>query len=830
MSRDPSGALPAEPDLLIGRDDVAAHIVDHLRRGTRAVTLAGPAGVGKTTLALHTAWRMRRDHLDLVVRWVRMTPLPPDAEPEQLDRAVQDALNESDYSGRPPWDAITEYLATPGRHTLLVFDNCEHIAAQAGEFIASLQAAVPGQVAVLATSREPLGCVGEHVEYVQPLPFPREDDSLDRLWPALEMFAARADALGHPLSAAEREIAAELVRSVDGLPLAIMIDAARLRYESLAEIRDSRLIDSHRPVVERYRGLDDVDGRVNSVLVPEGLRTSYSSSYQRLDPVESRILDRLGVFWSTFDLPTAGQVCGDEELGPDEVVRAVKRLVDRSLVLADTSGGAHRYRLLQPVRMFALEKLDARGEERTLRRRHLRYFADLAAQYAMSWFSADEVATLEQARRQLGNFEAAMVYGLTQPGLAVDALAIAIHLSRLRAWFYWGKLDEGKKWLLKGLEATRHLGAEHPVRVAAQAMASWIALCQGRVDEARHLRDTCTEGYRRFSERGNDAAGESPFVAAVRPAVLFIDGAHRMLVPCSDGTYDVDCVDILAQAATESTAIGDQGGWAMGMLFAGLAAAFHLSGDPARAVALTGQYLTTCEAAEAPWAITWARIAHAMALAWHGDPKQAEALVQDTVLMQRDLDDSWGSTWLAYVRVWVGAALLRQRLGGYPDGASRVAQPLKLEACELGRAWGAAESLRKRVNVQLEGLGPFLRAQQRAETIIRALAGGQVEQAVAAGRALDRRQAVLLGIPEEPEGFQVRWQTLPPDLKRIAGLAARQLTNREIGTAVHLSHRTIENKLAAALQQLGLRNRRDLVDLRPVIGDLPDQPGDQTGR
>ena len=819
MPRDLSGALPAEPDLLIGRDDIAFRIRDHLRRGARVVTLTGAAGVGKTTLALHTAWWMRRNHPDLVVRWVRMTSLSPDAEPDQVDRAVQDALNSPDYGGRPPWEAITDYLRTPGRSTLLVLDNCEHIVMQASEFVASLLATVPKQVTILATSREPLGCVGEHVEYVRPLPFPREQDSLEGLWPALEMFAARADALGHPLSPAEQVLAAELVRSVDGLPLAIAIDAARLRYESLAEIRDSRLIDSSRPVRRRYPGLDDVGGRVNRFLVPDGLRQSYAGSYRRLDPVERRVMDRLGVFSGGFDLPTAAQVCSDEELGPDKVIQAVKTLVDRSLVMADTRGGGHRYRLLQPVRMFALEKIDESKEERTLRRRHLQYFVGLAAQYGSTWFSAEETTLLEDARWQLGNFEAAMVYGHSEPDLAADALAIAIHISRLRGWFYWGKLGEGKDWLLKGAEATAHLGAAHPMRIVAWAMASWISLCQGRVDEAQRLRDRYLDALHRMGEHGPGGGEENPFAAVVNPAVRFVDGAHRMLVPRQDGTYDLACIDILLQAAKDSAAIGDQGGWAMCMLFAGLAAAFHLSDEPDRAVALTGGYLAACEKAGGHWAITWARIAHAMSLAWHADPRQAEALVQETIRDQREVDDSWGIAWLAHVRFWVGAVLLQRHRGEQAD-STRGSQPLKLTAVELGRAWGAAESLRTRVNVRLEGLGPFLRAQQRAEAIVRATAGPEVDSAVAAGRELDHRQAILLGIPQEPEGFAVRWQGLPPELKRVATLAARNRTNKEIGTEVHLSPRTIEDKMAAALRLLGLRNRRELADLRQTIENM----------
>jgi len=811
MPRDLSGALPAEPDLLIGRDDIAFRTRDHLRRDARVVTLTGAAGVGKTTLALHTAWWLRRNDPDLVVRWVRMTPLSPDAEPDQVDRAVQDALNSPDYGGRPSWEAITDYLQASGRRTLLVLDNCEHIVMQASEFVASLLAVVPTQVAILATSREPLGCVGEHVEYVRPLLFPREQDSLDGKWPALEMFAARADALGHPLSSAERVLAAELVRSVDGLPLAIAIDAARLRYESLAEIRDSRVIDAARPVRRRYSGLDDLGGRVNRFLVPDGLRQSYAGSYQRLEPVERRVMDRLGVFSGGFDLPTAAEVCGDDELGPDQVVQAVKTLVDRSLVMADTRGGGHRYRLLQPVRMFALERINDSKEEQTLRRRHLQYFVGLATQYGNTWFSAEESTHLEDARWQLGNFEAAMAYGHTEPDLAADALAIAIHLSRLRGWFYWGKLGEGKDWLLKGVEATTHLGATHPMRIVALAMAAWISLCQGRVEESQALRESYLKALQQMSEDGGE---ENPFAAVVNPAVRFVDGAHRMLVPREDGTYDLTCVEVLQQAAKDSSAIGDQGGWAMCTLFAGLAAAFHFTDEPERAVALTGDYLAACEETGGHWAITWARIAHAMSLAWHADPRQAEALVQETILAQRDIDDSWGIAWLAHVRFWVGAVLLQRHRGEQADGARGG---LKLTAVELGRAWGAAESLRTRVNVRLEGLGPFLRAQQRAEAIVRATAGPEIESAITAGRELDRRQAILLGIPQEPEGFAVRWQGLPPELKRVATLAAQNRTNKEIGTEVHLSPRTIEDKMAAALRLLGLRNRKELADLRMTI-------------
>lgn len=829
MPRERAGALPVEPDLLIGRDELVARVIKHLRCGTRVVTLTGPAGVGKTTLALHTAWQMRRTpaYPNLVVRWVRMTSVPPGANAEHMDRVVWDALDASDFGNRPHWDAIVEELRTSERHTLLVLDNCEHIVVQASEFVADLHATVPGQVTVLATSRESLGCVGEYVEHVHPLPYPREQDSPEGHWPALEMFEARAEALGlgRRLLPAERAIAAELVRSVDGLPLAITIDATRLQYESLPEIRDSRVIDSSRPVRRRYRGLDEVGGRANRVLVPEGLRQSLNGSYERLSPVEQRALDRLGVFDGGFDLPTATEICSDAELEPDAVENAVKRLVDSSLVLADTSRDGHRYRLLQPVRMFALEKIDDNGEEAALRRRHLRYFRRLASQYAMTWFSTHETTILNDAREYLGNFEAAMAYGLAHRELAVHAAAIAIHLAQLRAWFYWGKLNEGGTWLLKSLDATVHLDTDHPVRIVASAMAAWIALCQGRVEEVRNLRDSCLEGQRRLHEHGTDHADSGPFAQALDLAVRFVDGAFRMLVPHTDGTYDLECIGILQRAAEDSAAIGDRGGWAMCTLFACLGAAFHIRNEPDRVLAMTGEYLAACEETGAYWAIVWARIARALALLWNGFPEQAETLVQEAIRMLRGTTEWWAGIWAKYAYFWARAALLTERRQAEHSHGSgrRSAHPLKVEALEVGRAWGAAESLRIWVNVLLEGLGPFLRAQRHAEAIVRRIAGPDIDRAVAAGRELDHGQAMLLGIPEEPENFALYWQMLPSDLKRIARLAAQGRSNKEIGAEVHLSPKTVEEKVPLVLRRLGIKSRKELVGLRSAISNDEDR-------
>ncbi|WP_431931776.1 ATP-binding protein [Nonomuraea jabiensis] len=345
--------LPAEPNAFVGRESDLDELV-HLMRVSRAVTLCGAGGIGKTRLALRLAARVGPDHPGGV--WLIELA---DLEKGELRGYVAAALG---LAGD-----LAESIA--GRRALLVLDNCEPVIGECAELCRDLLGACPG-LTVLATSREPLRVPGETVWRVPPLSVDRPVGGEES--EAVRLFVARATAArpDFELTDESRPLVTELCQALDGLPLAIELAAAMVRVLSVRQLVE-RLDD-------RFRLL--AGGARTAPARHRTLRAAVDWSYRLLSPQERLLLRRTAAFRSSWTLDLAEAVCSGPGLPEEDVLLRLCDLVDKSLVALDGEiAGQARYRLLETVRDYALEQLAESGEETELRGRHLTALAAMAS-------------------------------------------------------------------------------------------------------------------------------------------------------------------------------------------------------------------------------------------------------------------------------------------------------------------------------------------------------------------------------------------------------------------------------------------------------------------
>src|SRR5215469_4327197 len=406
--------LPAQVSSFIGRDAELAE-VRGLVGGSRLVTLTGGGGGGKTRLALQVAAGLA-DGAGDGVWFVDLAPL---SDPGLVAVTVADVLGVRQEPGRPVLDALTE--AVGGRSLLVVLDNCEHVIGACAKLADALLRSCPN-LALLATSREPLGIGGERVYRVPSMGIPAdgEDAGVIRASEAVRLLEDRAAAQGVPLAwdEATAEVAGRICRRLDGMPLAIELAAARLRVMSAAEL-EARLD-------ERFALL--TGGSRAGLPRQQTLRAMVDWSWELLNPGERAVLARLSAFTGGFGLAAAEAVAAGEDVPAGQVPGYLGALVDKSLVQFDHTGaGPGRYRLLETVRQYAARQLDAQGPAaaQAARVTHRDYYLALAEAAGPYLVAADQADWLDQLDAELGNLRAAVAFSLTQadqePGLRLAA-------------------------------------------------------------------------------------------------------------------------------------------------------------------------------------------------------------------------------------------------------------------------------------------------------------------------------------------------------------------------------------------------------------------------
>jgi len=459
---------PAPP---IGRrDDLNA--LESLVFAHRLVTVVGAGGVGKTTLARALAHRVRGAFEDSLC----IADLAPVSDSSLVATSVATTL-QVQLGQRAPLDAIAQAIGS--RRLLVVLDNCEHVLQAVAELVQALFPAAAG-VRWLATSQEPLKVAGEQVFRIGPLALPTENTvQAARQAGAVALFEARAQAVDarFALTAANVATAIDICRQLDGIALAIELAAARVPLLGLEGLR-SRL-------GERLRVL--TSGKRLALPRQQTLRAALEWSHGLLSTAQQSVFRRLGVFAGSFSLEAAQQVAGDDSIDPWAVLEALGALVDKSLVVAETDAAtAPRYRLLETMRQYALDRLETGGEGEVTRARHLAVFVALAERAKSESYGHEQAIVMQQLDLDLENLLAAHVWCGHVSGGGEHDLRLASGLYRY--WINRALLALGHRVTQEALGRAGAEGSD-PLRREALTIAGRLAAQLGLHDLAEQAHE-----------------------------------------------------------------------------------------------------------------------------------------------------------------------------------------------------------------------------------------------------------------------------------------------------------------------------------------------------
>ncbi|VVO86605.1 hypothetical protein PS838_02086 [Pseudomonas fluorescens] len=431
----PSGHnLPVRRTRPIGRQSLVDSLVVQLAR-QRFITLVGPGGIGKTTVALRVAEQLIGRYRD----GIRLLDLAPINDPSVITHHLATLLDLSLHDAEP-----TSGLAAclRERQMLLVIDNCEHLIDAVALLSESILRGAP-QVHILATSRESLRAEGEYVQRLDSLdcPPPIADRAQALGFSALQLFVERAMAShdSFELTDDELPLAIEICRRLDGIPLAIELAAAQVGSQGLGGL------------------LEQLQGSFR-LLAPSGhlmpgrhqtLRATLDWSFELLSPCEQTCLRRLGMFRGGFTLASAAAVIVGEHIEPREVFGSITQLVAKSLLNVEVGDEEVFYRLLDTTRSYALEKLDQAADVQGTRERHAEHCLTLMRQARHDWELITTRLWIERYARSLEDIRSALDWGLTAQG--PQTLAIHLAATSTPLWQELSLLKEHGAYVRKAL-------------------------------------------------------------------------------------------------------------------------------------------------------------------------------------------------------------------------------------------------------------------------------------------------------------------------------------------------------------------------------------------
>ena len=422
IGKEASSNIPVPLTSFVGRHKELKEIAK-LLSSSRLLTLTGPGGVGKTRLAIETAQHSFKNFKDGVF-WVGLVGL---SDENLIPQEMARSLNVREISNEPLIETLKTYLRP--KHLLIVIDNCEHLVRACAEYAEQLLAACP-KLKVLATSIEALGLYNENTWQVPSLALPEMQGPLSlkelQEFASIKLFEERASHAksGFALDEKNASSVAQICRRLDGIPLAIELAAARIKVLSVDEIaarlddRFSLLTAGSRTAIPRH----------------QTLRATIDWSYDLLTEPERILLRRLSVFAGGFTLEAVEAVCS-QGMKRSDILDLLGRLVDKSLVIvgAGSDFSGTRYRLLETIRLYALERLVETGEASVIRDRHLDFYLNLAEK-SEPHMGHESGTWINRLDKDLDNIRAAMEWS-TNSGKAAVALRMAGSL--VYFWFYW---------------------------------------------------------------------------------------------------------------------------------------------------------------------------------------------------------------------------------------------------------------------------------------------------------------------------------------------------------------------------------------------------------
>lgn len=492
--------LPLQLASFIGRKRELVEIKRWFQQ-TRLLTLTGPGGCGKTRLALQVAGEAVVEMKDGV--W--LVELASLSDPAHVPQGVAAAMGLHEQPGRALLNTLTDYLQS--KELLLILDNCEHLLAACAQLSEVLLRSC-AHVRILATSRERLNILGETVWLVPSLSLPASHHSTpDALLQseAICLFVERAAAVLPTFALTQQNAAAvaHICQRLDGIPLAIELAAARIRLLTPTQIA-GRLNDLFRLLTQ------------GSQVAPprqQTLRATMDWGYALLSQEEQDLFCGLAVFAGGWSLEAAEAICVDEggtlpvkdevsppreafTLHPSEVLELLSQLIDKSLVIAEMQVGEARYRMLEPIRQYAAQKLRESGKAGQLQERHCQFFLKLAKEMEPKLKGSEQVQALDRLDIEHDNLRATLRWALNQR-TAEAGLQLVGALK-----YFWVRRDylrEGYEWTEQALARTEALGR---TQLRAKALDSLMNLNyhQGQFSEAQSLAETCLEMFRQFKD------------------------------------------------------------------------------------------------------------------------------------------------------------------------------------------------------------------------------------------------------------------------------------------------------------------------------------------
>ncbi len=600
--------LPAELTSFVGRRRELAELPGILAT-SRLLCLTGAGGVGKTRLAVRLAHDLKGHFRDGA--W--LVDLAGLSLPELVPQTVATALGFRAGRHRSARDVLTDTLRD--RDLLLILDTCEHVVSACAEVVQALLNEAPA-VRIVATSREPLGVSGEIVYRVPSLSLPESTTPLmiDTLagFEATQLFLERVRRL-EPAFAPTPQSAATIVRlcqRLDGIPLAIELAAARIVVLSPEQI-EARLQD-------RFRLL--TGGTRTAVARQRTLEATVDWSYQLLSLSERELLCRLAVFPATWTLEAAEQICGGDGVEADDILDLLTRLVDKSLVIAETAFGERRYRFLETIRQYARARLAEIGGVAPLTERHFEFFFSGFRGVFRLTRHHEQLHWLRRLQVEQDNIRGALEWALSSTELSDKAVELAGALY----WFWTkrGMYEEGRLWL----ERAAALGGDVPPLLRARVL---IGLTHMHHFQGQPFDDVIAEAVE-IGRREGDAWTVS--FAVFMQALAALEG------------HEYERATALALEAEELSRNCDEPEQPAGPLMV-LANIAVQNGDLQRAHELYGKAIALERLAGEIWGLSIVLAAAARLSLVRGECARARTQASEVLSLSQQLEDPRGIAW-----------------------------------------------------------------------------------------------------------------------------------------------------------------------------------------
>ena len=748
----------------VGRVREVADLRDLLKT-CRMVTVTGPGGVGKTRLA----GRVLREHTAGSADQAVFVGLAELDDPALVPNLVAARLGLGDSGGRAVVDTVLDNLRD--REVLLVLDNCEHVVSTCSEFVAAVLWECPG-VTVLATSRQTLGVPGEQAFQLAPLSTPEDAEDPDdpaadlTRYDSVRLFVDRAATAwsAFHLSADNSADVVRLCTQLGGLPLAIELAAARV--STLAP----------RQIADRLSG-DLALLKTRSRVAPRRqltLRATIDWSFDLCTPAERALWARASTFAGSFDLVAAEHVCAggeDPRIEPDHVLDLVDSLVDKSVLIREEQDGLSRYRLLEPLRQYGRQRLEAAGDRERTQRRHRDWYERLTAQVDAQWASPAQLEWAARLRRDQANLRAALEWSVREPGEAVVAQRMVART--LEYWTVCGANIEARTWMDRAAAA---LPGDHPERPRALAFAALFALLHSDLDSAR---GRLAEAERLVRALPDQDGAHAALLAARIAHVRSLAGLM---------SFDPATATLAATAATAFLAHGEVRS-ALHPLFVQAIATAYATGGPTEARAVLDRMATLTKACDEFFYRSMCHHAIAVVEVEFGDVDLAAAAAHEALSCIEPLHNKTAAAYVTETMAWVA-----DRQGDHVRAATLFGV-----AARLWHANGATAEV-----------ATSIAHRRHQQNTLATLGQIRFDRAFQAGRAMSEEHGRAYALGTDPAHSDAADTPLSPREMQIAELIADGMTNRAIAAKLYIASRTVDTHVRNILTKMEFNNRAQI--------------------